>query len=462
MPIRITCSDCGKTLKVPERLAGKKGRCPGCQAVVSIPTPAETFEREIDPPTKRQRPQQRATTPESTSDDEFGFLDDPALEEDDAESTYSVGSTAPSLPPRTVGGGKQKQPGKTFQAAIEERGPKRQTYKEFTSVDAEPAGRRDHLFFVFMLALIPLAWSIFLPQETVADRVIQQIEEADGDPDQLDAEEIAELFADDSLPGAHLSADSWMHWSYAGVATVVFLGLLITISGRSATTYDLLVTGIVTGTAGILMLLAIQWIAFHTFGFWLRGRGILILLFMIVKFIGFSYVCALDPDTGFLSSFFGFTMGVGLCEELCKAIPVVWYVTSPRANWKGAMLVGMASGIGFGISEGITYSSQFYNGYAGWQIYLVRFASCVTLHAVWAGAVGLLMFNDQTYCTDIDWEAALMFVVKYLSIAMVLHGLYDTLLKKELEVWALLVAVVSWVWLAMLFYRQRDHQLQTA
>ena len=201
MPIRITCSDCGKTLKVPERLAGKKGRCPGCQAVVSIPTPAETFEREIDPPTKRQRPQQRATTPESTSDDEFGFLDDPALEEDDAESTYSVGSTAPSLPPRTVGGGKQKQPGKTFQAAIEERGPKRQTYKEFTSVDAEPAGRRDHLFFVFMLALIPLAWSIFLPQETVADRVIQQIEEADGDPDQLDAEEIAELFADRFVQG---------------------------------------------------------------------------------------------------------------------------------------------------------------------------------------------------------------------------------------------------------------------
>ena len=36
MPIQITCG-CGKTLQVPDSLRGKKGRCPGCQAILDIP-----------------------------------------------------------------------------------------------------------------------------------------------------------------------------------------------------------------------------------------------------------------------------------------------------------------------------------------------------------------------------------------------------------------------------------------
>ena len=70
--------------------------------------------------------------------------------------------------------------------------------------------------------------------------------------------------------------------------------------------------------------------------------------------------------------------------------------------------------------------------------------------------------DDATLIRRQDWEAALMFVVKYLSIAMVLHGLYDTLLKKEYEVWALAIAVVSWMWLGMLFYQRRAIEMQSA
>lgn len=36
MPIRVTCTECGKTLKVKDELAGKKGKCPGCGAVIAI------------------------------------------------------------------------------------------------------------------------------------------------------------------------------------------------------------------------------------------------------------------------------------------------------------------------------------------------------------------------------------------------------------------------------------------
>lgn len=36
MPIQMTC-DCGKTLRVKDESAGKKVRCPGCQAILTAP-----------------------------------------------------------------------------------------------------------------------------------------------------------------------------------------------------------------------------------------------------------------------------------------------------------------------------------------------------------------------------------------------------------------------------------------
>ncbi|MDQ7780835.1 MAG: hypothetical protein RDV41_14155, partial [Planctomycetota bacterium] len=38
MAITVSCA-CGKVMSVPDSLAGKKGKCPGCQAVITIPVP---------------------------------------------------------------------------------------------------------------------------------------------------------------------------------------------------------------------------------------------------------------------------------------------------------------------------------------------------------------------------------------------------------------------------------------
>jgi len=51
-----------------------------------------------------------------------------------------------------------------------------------------------------------------------------------------------------------------------------------------------------------------------------RGHGIATLIFYVIKLIGFSYHAADDPENGFLLSFLGFTIGVGLCEEFTKAM----------------------------------------------------------------------------------------------------------------------------------------------
>src|SRR5262249_17879067 len=79
---------------------------------------------------------------------------------------------------------------------------------------------------------------------------------------------------------------------------------------------------------------------------------IVVLIFWIFKFIAFSYNAAADPSNGFFLSFLGYTLGVGLCEELCKAIPLLLHYRQPsEQSWRGAFLWGLASGAGFGIAR---------------------------------------------------------------------------------------------------------------
>ena len=47
MPIRLNCP-CGAVLRVPDSAAGKKARCPACEALVAIPAPDEVQVELID------------------------------------------------------------------------------------------------------------------------------------------------------------------------------------------------------------------------------------------------------------------------------------------------------------------------------------------------------------------------------------------------------------------------------
>jgi RsiW-degrading membrane proteinase PrsW (M82 family) len=264
-----------------------------------------------------------------------------------------------------------------------------------------------------------------------------------------------------------------MHWAYAALSAAAFLAVILSLFRTdSASPVALLLVGLFTGTIGILLLLAVQWAGIVSRGVWLRGRGVVILVFLFIKFIGFSYLSALDPDNGFLLSFFGFTCGVGFCEELCKAAPVLMQYrrrsTLATLDWRGACLWGLASGVGFGVSEGITYSSDHYNGVSTWGIYIVRFVSCVALHAMWSGSVAILIHRNRAWFEgDMEWSDWFMPLAKILGVAMVLHGLYDTMLKREMNVAALIVAIISFAWLAWLVERTRaeehtEHQVALA
>jgi RsiW-degrading membrane proteinase PrsW (M82 family) len=145
----------------------------------------------------------------------------------------------------------------------------------------------------------------------------------------------------------------------------------------------------------------------------------------------------LDGDGDFLLSLCGYVLAVGLVEEAAKALPLLWRVRRFGVpDWRTACLWGLASGIGFGVAESVYHAERGYNGLATADAYLVRFASCVALHAVWSASVGMGLATGRGSA------------VVALAYPAALHGLYDVVLLYQYHVAALVVAVASFGWLA--------------
>ena len=320
-------------------------------------------------------------------------------------------------------------------------------------------GWREMAHWGFLLALIPLVLHtlVELGGESPGQKIRDRVKALGDNPDEEAVQAVLSEVMSESKP--FLEEDSLMHWPMGVLSAVAFLAILVIFSDDPRLkSWHLLAVGAATGTAGILILFAWQFLAFNSLGLGIRLRGgWLAIIFFLFQLIGLAYICALAPGMPFPASLFGFTIGVGLCEELIKGIAIAVYLKSVRVpQWRIAYLVGLASGIGFGVSEGIHYSGQMYNGLTDWSIYPVRFVSCVALHAIWSGCVALMMYrNQETLFEEFSFGLVFMFIVQYLIGAMILHGLYDTFLKHDMNIAALLIAGASFGWMAYLVDRQR-------
>ncbi len=431
MSISVSCEACGQRLKAKESLAGKRLPCPKCGEVLLVPQPAE--QGEIYGFTEDQ-PLQPADVPAEPEPEP-----EPEAENKEPEPAFSAqppqsAKLPPSLPP--------------------------------LAADETPLWLR-HLHWLLALALVPLAFTLLRPgvaREDLPTRLVQTLEQA-SDEDRERIEQVLDNLKEEEAPldklfgvlpghklaGALLARKSVAHWGFAAGSSVLFLAFFLLLGAKgTANPAHLLTVSVFTATAGIIFLFALQHVAAATQGVWLRGGNVLVLLFYIVKLIGFSYQAALDPQNGFFLSFLGYTLGVGFCEEVVKAAPLLWhYGYPPKQTWRGAFIWGLASGAGFGIAEGIIYSANYYNGISGLGDYVVRFISCVALHALWTGSVGITLNQNQELVQgDMAWYEYLIRVLRIVLVPMVLHGLYDTLLKKEMSAWALAVAALSFVFLA--------------
>ena len=442
MAISFRC-DCGRSLHAKDELAGKKTRCPGCGSTLTIPAPEPA--PVDDDVVADYLLQGEDKAPRS------GLARSESLEPASNAPVFHSASAAPA----------REKPGNApaHHPAIT-RGR-----------DVEPAAGslREYSYWLLLFALIPLGFSLLSAEEqTFVDRLRATVENAAPEQAQRIAAVLAreeatkdELFAvlpEGKLFGAHLPQSTVIHWVYAAVAVTGFLLLiLLMFSVERPNPLHLLGIGLFTGTAGIVFLFAVQFCAQIDIRS-IRVRGWFGLILLILALIGLSYHSALDPDSNLMLSAIGFTFGVGLCEELTKAIPLLFYYKRfATMGWRGACVWGLASGIGFGVSEGIMYSADSYNGISGAEIYVVRFVSCVALHAMWAGSVGITIARTVgTYESVQDGVGFGLYAVRVLAVPMALHGFYDTLLKKDMNVWALLVALASFGWFALQIERARS------
>lgn len=136
-------------------------------------------------------------------------------------------------------------------------------------------------------------------------------------------------------------------------------------------------------------------------------------------------------NAGPLLRLVGFVLGVGILEEICKALPIYFLLARPQKlpDPLTAAFYGAMSGLGFAIAEGAAYSFRYAAGLSRGQLDLssyvaantIRFVSLPLFHAMLAGIVGyfigLAVINPSR-------RSAIFFIG--VIIAATLHGLYNT------------------------------------
>jgi hypothetical protein len=145
----------------------------------------------------------------------------------------------------------------------------------------------------------------------------------------------------------------------------------------------------------------------HEIPTWARNKlGILIYPpRLLLAIIGRSYretfaMLGGESPESFLTFFRDHLLSVGLCEELIKLAPALVALVGYRGDWRlrtdafNSQLVylAMIGGLAFGLGEAVHYHFAFYlPAKLGWGIYVMRFLTLVTIHAVWAGISGWIL-----------------------------------------------------------------------
>jgi RsiW-degrading membrane proteinase PrsW (M82 family) len=307
-------------------------------------------------------------------------------------------------------------------------------------VSKPPRDARDILRYFFALTLAPLL--LYSATEHEDPPLRQEVERALKENPALRSRResiktLDDLFSQleiEKVAGALHPRFTSAQWIYAGVSALGFWGLILALFplGRANSTH-LWTVGILIGTAGIVLLLLIHRLPFVR-----------------------AFYDAASGRSGFLNSLSGFLLGVGACEELVKLLPLAVVVRrGGNLDVRGATAWGLAMGAGFGVSEGIWYSAEFYNGLLPGDVYLVRFVSCVALHMVWSAAAAARLWDTRREVEAADNPVGIVLPMVLAAAGSIgLHGLYDVLLKFGANVGAVSAAGLSFLY----FYWSVDRQ----
>lgn len=122
----------------------------------------------------------------------------------------------------------------------------------------------------------------------------------------------------------------------------------------------------------------------------------------------------------------GYTLGVGLTEELVKLLPLVIILRKAKEPLIPQTIVfyGLMSGIAFGVYEGVQYqmtinAEQEYD--IAFFLNIARLTSLPFLHACWCGIAGYFL----SFCHLYPKYRLGLFTLAIVIPALI-HGLYDT------------------------------------
>lgn len=124
--------------------------------------------------------------------------------------------------------------------------------------------------------------------------------------------------------------------------------------------------------------------------------------------------------------FAGMFLGVGIHEELCKALVLFWVVRRPGKILipQTAVFYGMISGLGFGIYEGVTYQTTVNRTQdidTAYFLNVARLTSLPFIHAIWTGIAGYFISFAALYPAR---RYALWILA--ITIPASLHAIYNT------------------------------------
>jgi len=198
---------------------------------------------------------------------------------------------------------------------------------------------------------------------------------------------------------------------------------------------------------------------------WARHRVGLILFVprMMLVIIGRAYrdtmiIMGGEEPESLLVYFKDHLLSVGLCEELIKLAPALIALMTLSGDWSARkeafnaklIYLAMIGGMAFGLGEAVYYHFMMYlPTQAGWGIYVTRFMTLVTIHAVWAGisgwilahvTCGLIREAFSTFAQGLGPLFGAILIALTILISDVLHTSHNLSLH---PLWTLLWDVVS-------------------
>ena len=171
----------------------------------------------------------------------------------------------------------------------------------------------------------------------------------------------------------------------------------------------------------------------------------------------FSIFYAFIKTNIFILKYLGFFLGVGVLEEIIKAVPLYYIIRKSEEPLIPQTIVfyGLMSGIGFGVFEGVLYQTTTntqleYN--EAFFMNIARLTSLPFLHAVWCGIAGYFISFSNLYPL---YRKGLIFLSIF--IPAFLHGSYDVF---GWSIIGLTITVFSVLLLVFYLKKSSDYQFK--